>query len=538
MNGEDNRIATDSAAVALWTTVSRLTGFARGAVIAAVLGPTYFANTFQATNLLPNLTYELLTGSLFASLLMPHLVRHLDVGDETSARRVAGGFLGITMVGFVVLTVGAVVTAPLLLRLFSVGVATPEIGGAQRRVGVVLMAMLMPQVVLYAVAGTSGAVLNARGRFGLAAAAPAFENLGMIVTLGVSAVVFGTAPDLETVRLPHLLLLGLGTTAAVGLHAGALWWGTWRVGVGVRPLAGWRDGEVRELVRRMVPSLGYAGLNVVRLFAVLVVANRVPGGVVAFQLALNFFYLPVALGARPVAVALLPRLARLHRDGASAPFRQELRRGMSMILFLTTPAAVAYATLATPLAAAVAFGEMSTAAGRELVAVSLLALSLGVVGEGTFIMATYASYAQDDAAAPFRSSLLRTGVVLVGMAVAFTQRGPAVLVALGVALSVSNLLAAAHLGARLSRALPRDDRGLAPAVLRAVAAALLMAVPSTLVARFLSRVVPGRPGDVAGVLLASAVGALAYLGVQGASRSPEMRWLAGTYGRLRPGGRS
>ncbi len=535
MSGEGDRIATDSAAVALWTTVSRLTGFARGAVIAAVLGPTYFANTFQATNILPNLTYELLTGSLFASLLMPHLVRHLDARDETSARRVAGGFLGVAMVGFVVLAVGAVLTAPLLLRLFSLGVTTPEVGGAQRRVGLVLMAMLMPQVVLYAVAGTSGAVLNARGRFGLAAAAPALENLGIITTLGVSAVVFGTAPDLETVEVPHLLLLGLGTTAAVGLHAGALWWGTWRVGVGVRPRAGWRDAEVRGLVRRMVPSLGYAGLNVVRLFAVLVVANRVPGGVVAFQLALNFFHLPVALGARPVAVALLPRLARLHRDRASVLFRQELRRGMSVILFLTTPAAVAYGTLATPLAAAVAFGEMSTAAGRELVAVSLLALALGVVGEGTFVMATYASYARDDAAAPFRSSVLRTGVVLVGMAVAFTQRGPAVLAVLGVALSVSNLVAAAHLGNLLSRALPRDEHGLAPAVGRAVAAALLMAVPTTVMARVLSRAVPGRPGDLAGLFLASAVGALVYLGMQRASRSPEMEWLAGAYGRLRPG---
>ena len=73
----------DSLSVALWTVVSRFTGVLRGIVIAAVLGATYFANTYQYTNSLPNLVfYGLLAGSMFSSLLVPALVRHVDPGDR------------------------------------------------------------------------------------------------------------------------------------------------------------------------------------------------------------------------------------------------------------------------------------------------------------------------------------------------------------------------------------------------------------------------------------------------------------------------
>ena len=57
----------DSLSVAVWTLVSRITGVLRGITVAAVLGATYLANTYQFTNSLPNLVfYGLLAGSMFS----------------------------------------------------------------------------------------------------------------------------------------------------------------------------------------------------------------------------------------------------------------------------------------------------------------------------------------------------------------------------------------------------------------------------------------------------------------------------------------
>ena len=78
---------SDSLSVAVWTLVSRFTGVLRGITIAAVLGATFFANTFQFTNSLPNLVfYGLLAGSMFSSLLVPALVRPHRLRGQASGR--------------------------------------------------------------------------------------------------------------------------------------------------------------------------------------------------------------------------------------------------------------------------------------------------------------------------------------------------------------------------------------------------------------------------------------------------------------------
>ena len=53
-------------------------------VVAAVLGPTYLGNVFQASNNLPNLVYMALIGALISSLLVPPLIRLVDEGDRAA----------------------------------------------------------------------------------------------------------------------------------------------------------------------------------------------------------------------------------------------------------------------------------------------------------------------------------------------------------------------------------------------------------------------------------------------------------------------
>lgn len=533
---ETGNVAGNSLSAAAWTTFSRLMGFARLATAGAVLGPTYFGNTYQATNLLPNLAYEFLTGSLFASLLVPPLVRYVDRESTKEAERFAGGFLGMAFAGFALVVLVAVVAGPLVLRLLSSGVDDPAVAAAQRRVGLLLLVMFMPQVLFYAMAATGAAVMNAHGRFALAASAPAFESMGIIATMVGTAVVFGTGTDVRDVGNAQLLLLGLGTTGAVGLHAAVQWWGASRVGVRLVPRAGWRDPEVREVVRRAVPSLGYAGLNALRVFAVLVVANRVSGGVVAFQLALAFFHLPIAVWARPVAVAMLGPLARCYHDRANERFDAELVRGAALAFLFIVPASAFYAVLSRPLADVVAFGEMATPTGVLLVAASLAALAPGVLGEAGFVIATHASYARHDARAPLRAMAVRTALALGGMIIAFaTMRGTALLVTLGLAISASNLMSAWH----LARALRPGQGGerLSPALLRAFAASAVMLVPAYLAGVLFPAAVGGKWAEVLGLFLAGGLAFATFLGVQHAWRSPELSSLRLGFGRLRPGTR-
>ena len=524
--------ARDSMTVAAWTIVSRATGVMRFAVIGAVLGPTFFGNTYQFTNSLPNLVYfGFLAGSLFSSLLVPALVSHIDDKGEgrLASERIAGGFLGSTLVMLLAVAPIAIVLGPLVLGFGALGGDSHGLDArAEMGVGLVLIILFIPQVFLYAVVGTATAVMNSRRRFALAAGAPAIENLGTMAVLGAAALFYGTDTSLSHVTGGEIALLGIGSTAAVALHAATQWWGARRAGVVLVPRPGWRDPDVRIVVRRAVPSLAQAGLASVQVLVLFMIANRLAGGVVAFQISLNFYYLAIAVGATPVALSVLPRLARLDLARDTTAFRDTLVRSLALGLLVAIPAAVGYAVLAMPLARAISFGRMASNDGVAMVAAALAALSLAVIGQTVFSILTYASYARKDTRTPLVSMGLQAAVCLGLAATALLFHGSTVLLVLGFALSLSVCAAALHLSIRTWRSLSRrGTERLAPSLARFAAGAAIMAGPAWLVAdnvpSWLGRSLGPRLAIAAAVL----VGAAVFLALQALWHSPELGWILG-----------
>src|SRR6187200_1271323 len=124
--------------MAAGTVVSRISGFARGALLAAALGIQLHADVFNIANTIPNMLYILLAGGVFNAVLVPQLVRAMkndpDGGDGYTNRIItlAGLFLaGVTAV--------LVLAAPLLMRLFlDESYFTPEL--AMQRESVIAFA--------------------------------------------------------------------------------------------------------------------------------------------------------------------------------------------------------------------------------------------------------------------------------------------------------------------------------------------------------------------------------------------------------------
>ncbi len=514
--------ARDSLTVGVWTALSRITGVVRVIVIGAVLGPTFLGNTYQLTNSLPNLIYYgFLAGSLFVSLLVPALVQHIDHGRSRDTARVAGGFLGVALAGLLVLAPVAVVLLPELLRITSLG-GLGLAGTDQAGVARLLIILTIPQVFLYAVVGSATAVMYAHRRFAFAAAAPLIENVGIIAVLVISGLVYGAGRELGTQPVGQILLLGLGSTGAVAIHAALQWWGAGRSGVRLVPRPGWRDPEVLATIRRALRAVGQASLLAVQLLTLLLLSNRVAGGTVAFQMALNFYYLPIALAATPVALALLPRLSRLHQ-ARSDEFAGTFMQGLGLALFLAVPAAVGYMALARPVAATIAAGPMASESGRTLIAGALAAIAIGLIGETVFFVTTQASYSREDAHTPLMSMVFQTVVCLALCGAAVFSPGIWLLPALGAAYGVAAVAGGLHLFVRMSRGWDRSP--LIRSLSRTMLGAVLMAGPVYLTARAVGAAVDGRTGQVLALAAGSLAGLAVFLATQAALRAPELGWL-------------
>ena len=169
--------------MAAGTTISRLTGFVRAALLSYALGGSVHADIFNVANSLPNMLYILLAGGIFNAVLVPQLVRSLrndpDRGDAYTSRviTVAGLFL-------VAVTVLLVVAAPLLVDLVA-----PTYEGAMRDSAIAFTRLCLPQVFFYGMYVLVGQILNARGSFGPMMWAPIANNVISVAVLLVYIVV-------------------------------------------------------------------------------------------------------------------------------------------------------------------------------------------------------------------------------------------------------------------------------------------------------------------------------------------------------------
>src|SRR3977135_4022733 len=116
------REVVETFGVAGFTLVSRVTGLLRVAVAGATLGPTFFANIFQATNTVPNITYNLLAGSLLTTLIVPSLVEALDKEGLDRARGIGEGLVGVVITGFCAVGLVVLALGPLIVHALTLGI--------------------------------------------------------------------------------------------------------------------------------------------------------------------------------------------------------------------------------------------------------------------------------------------------------------------------------------------------------------------------------------------------------------------------------
>ena len=502
-------LARSMVAMTVLTAISRVTGFVLFVVVAAVLGYGYLANTYQTANTIPNVVYELVVAGVVQAVLIPSLVSRLDRGEQREAEHVAGAVLGLATVCLGVVALVGVVVAPWIARiLFSGG--DPALHHQQVRTGTILLRFFLPQVVLYAAGLVATSVLNARHRFALPAVAPLANNVVVIAACLVYARVRnGPSSSLLGLRGGELAVLGIGTTLGVVAFCGLPVVAVLRSDFRLRPNLDRAHPEVRRLARHGAWAAAFLAATQLLLVTVLILGNRVPGGVIAYQLAFQFFLLPHALFALPVVTTLFPTMSRQHHDADTDGLGASLGRGVSTIAYLVAPTAALLGALGGVISRTLQFGHAGPR-GASLVAGCLVGFAPGLLGYGLFLFASRVSYARGDTRTP---ALVNAGVVVagsgamvLGFVVAPEQHRMA---AVALAHSLAYLAGAAVLLSRVVRSLPVGDR---PALAASLGRPVLLSVALAGVVAVLAHAIDpsGRAAGLAVVALLAAVGLGSY----------------------------
>ncbi len=438
------------------TALSRLLGFGRVLVIAAILGTTDLGDIFSASNSVSNVLFDLLAAGALSAVLVPGFVELFERRVRTAdsgAEQLAGALLGWSLVVLGPVCLAGVLAAPALARVLTTGTADPAVAAGQQDLATFLLRLFIPQVLLYAIGAVSTAVLHAKRHFTVTAVAPIGNTVMMVLCLGTFRVLHGSgAPGLD-LSLGERWALGaagtLGVAAFVGIPAVALWRTGFRLRLGVP-----RPASVPGLGPAVRLS-GWAGLQhagtAILLGAALLVGMGVSGGVVAYQVAFACFLVPYAVLALPLITAVLPELSGEASRGDLAAFGRSLRWTLDGMVNFVVPVSVAGVVLAPPVMEMLAFGQTSQGGGR-LIGVGLAALAAGLLPYAAFLLFVRAHYALGEGRAPAVVALSSAGLGAVLMAAGGAlAHGDAKLAVMGAAHSVAYLVGAVVLGVRLAR---------------------------------------------------------------------------------------
>lgn len=449
------------ATIGVNTMASRVLGFARDVLMAALIGAGGIADAFFVAFQFPNLFRRLFAEGAFNSAFVPLFAGTLQAHGPEAARQFAGRALSVLMAVLIPFTVLVEIAMPWLMLGFAPGFAQDP---AKFELAVQFTRICFPYLLFMALVSMLGAVVNAIDRFAVAAAAPILLNILMILAL-LGPVHWTTTPG-------HALAWAV---ALAGI-AQFLWLARDAANAGMLPRlpAPRLTPDIRRLFALMLPGIFGASVFQLNQWLGTVLASLLPSGAISYLwYADRVNQLPLGVVGVAVGVALLPLLSRQLRAGELEAARANQNRAIEFALLLTLPAAAALFVSSWPIIAVLfqrgAFGWKET----DATSATLAAFSTGLPAYVLIKALSPGFFAREDMATPVKIGI---AAMVVNLALAAGLMVPFQQVGIAVATAVSSWVNALALGVVLwRRGFLRPDDRLKHRLPRILAATVLMA---------------------------------------------------------------
>ena len=442
------------------TLLSRLTGFVRDVVMAAVLGAGPIADAFFVAFRLPNHFRAIFAEGAFAAAFVPAYARTLEQAGIDAAKLFADQIAAaLTAINLALLALAFLFT-PWVVSVLAPGLVDDP---GRFELAVALTRITFPYLALVSLETLLAGVLNANQRFAAAAAAPILLNFSLIATLLL-------APFFESAGHAAawgVLAAGVAQTVLVGVDAQLY-------GIGVRFRLPKLDEPTRRFLKALGPAIIGAGGVQLALFADTVIASFLPTGALsALYYADRINQLPIGVVGIAVGTVLLPEMSRRIAAGDFRGAASAQARGIQLALLLAVPAAAAALAIPELIMRALFARGAFTGADAAAAGATLAAYSIGLLPFVMMRSFTAPFYARGDTATPVIAALLAAAV---NIGLKFLLMGSLAQVGLALATSVGawiNLTLLAVFARRQGFAI--SGAGLKPVVKLLLAGGLLAA---------------------------------------------------------------
>lgn len=399
---------------------SRVLGFVRNALFAAIAGTAFSGDAFTLANNLPTIIYTVIATGVVTGILIPQITKAMkrpDGGEDFVNR-----LLTLSILVILVAAVACTVGAPWLIHLTMAAKARAVPGYLQ--LATLLAYWCMPQIFFYGLYAVLGQVLNARGHFTAFAWAPALANVVQIAGLVWFLVQWGFQPDPARWSTSMIVVLGASTTLGIALQGLCLIWPLYKDGFRFRPRFGWRGYGFGAVSRMTMWTFAIVLVTTPQTFILMWLMTAMRGeagnfaGTAVQQYALTFSILPTSLITVSVVSALFPSMSSAWQDGDNSRMKALVRQGLITPLILVIPSSVALMALGLPIIQVV-YGHRLTSGDAHNVWLVMAAYCLGNGVSAITRLAQRYYFAKQNGWMNFRLVLVPIGVQFLVVAPVF-----------------------------------------------------------------------------------------------------------------------
>ena len=387
--------------VSTGTLASRLFGFARDAMVAALLGAGPLADAFLVAFQLVNVVRRLLTEGALNAALIPAWLRVHDAEGPVAAAAFAGRVLGTISVALLV-TAGLIgLLMPVVITALAPGFAETE----KLQFAVVSGRLMLPYLAFAGPATVMMALLNARGRYALTAFSPLLFNITLILVMIVLVFRNEGAADSAVAIAATVGVAGLVQLLILVLRPGGDRMAT--------PLRVAFDPPMRDFFGKAIPGMIAGSGPQLLLVGGAIVASASPSAVSWLYFGNRLIELPLGIVGVATGAVLVPELTRSLRAADRETLAHAESRGLELAVGLALPATLGLIVLGKPIVRMLFEHGAFTAADTAGTAQALIWLALGLPAHVLIKALSPAFFARGDTLAPLLATLKGLAITIL-----------------------------------------------------------------------------------------------------------------------------
>ena len=321
-------IYKSSAVVGFWTLCSRIMGFIRDILFAAILGSGPIADAFILAFRIPNLFRKFFAEGAFSAAFIPLLTEKNEKYGLQSGVAFTSNIASLLLFIIIPLTILSEIFMPSIVNFIAPGFVNDV---ERLELAVPYASIVFPYLVFIIFTALFASALNTSGRFWSGAAAPVILNVFLIIALIMSIYL---EKDAGIIMCWSVLLAGIAQMLLLA-------WANFKNGLSFSIFFPKIDEDLKIFFKKFIPGAIGSGVTQINLLVASIFASQIPGAISWLYYSDRVAQLPLGIIGIAIGTALLPNLAKRISLGENKEQNLIQEKAILLSLLFALPSAVA-----------------------------------------------------------------------------------------------------------------------------------------------------------------------------------------------------